>query len=70
MSEVMEGGANNVTCRWPASDSLDLDLGKTDNHEARYQVPATVKMTSVCRCCGFSRHLHNISNFTLPCEHI
>ena len=36
MSEVMEGGANNVTCRWLASDSLDLDLGKTDNHEARY----------------------------------
>ena len=53
MSDVRDGGTNNATCLELASDSLDLDLGKTDNHEARVdRVPGT-RASNIDSCVSF-----------------
>ena len=45
MSEVREGGPNT----WLASNSLALDLGKTDNHDARFDRFSGTRDTSQTR---------------------
>ena len=53
MSDVRDGGTNNATCLELASDSLDLDLGKTDNHEARVDRLPGTRASNIDSCVSF-----------------
>ena len=55
MSDVREGGTNNATCLELASDSLDLDLGKTHDHEARIDRLPGTRASNIDICVSFKQ---------------